>query len=129
MAYTYDLSTDVGKLRLLLPDSNAAAYVFEDADLEAFLSIEGDSLKRATALALETIASNEAMTLKVIRILDLQTDGAKTSDALLKRAGLLRSQAADEEAGDGMGWDVAEMVVDDFTWRERLLKQAQRVGG
>lgn len=122
MAFTYDVSTDRGKVRMLTPDSSATNYVFEDAEVDAFLSLEGD-VRRAAALALETIASNEALTLKVIRVLDLQTDGAKTSDALLKRAGLLRGQAEAADAASGDLFDWGEMVLDDFSARERLGAQ------
>lgn len=121
MAFSYDLSTNVGKIRVLIPDNKADAYVFEDDELAAFFVLEGNSLKRATALALETIASNEVMVLKVIRLLDISTDGAKVSDALLKRAERLRSQADDEETAANGGFDIAEMVVDQFGYREKTL--------
>lgn len=126
MAFTYDVSTDRGRVRMLIPDSSTSSYVFEDAEIDAFLSLEGDDVRRAAALALETIASNEALTLKVIRILDLQTDGAKTSDALLKRAALLRGQADAAEAASGDLFDWGEMVFDDFSARERLAAQYLR---
>lgn len=126
MAFTYDVSTDAGRVRMLVPDSNATSYVFEDEEVNAFLALEGGVVRRAAALALETIASNEALTLKVIKVLDLQTDGAKTSDALLKRAALLRSQAEADEAAEGGAFDWAEMVLDPFSARERLAKQALR---
>lgn len=125
MAFTYDVSTARGKVRMLIPDSSTASYVFDDAEIDAFLSMEGD-VRRATALALETLASNEALVLKVISILDLKTDGAKTADALLKRAGLLRGQADAVDAGDGALFDWVEIVVDDFSARERRINQALR---
>lgn len=121
MAFSYDLSTDVGKIRVLIPDNKGDAYVFEDDELAAFYALEGNSLKRAAALALETIASNEVMVLKIIRLLDISTDGAKVSDALLKRAEKLRSQADDEETAANGGFDIAEMVVDQFGYREKTL--------
>lgn len=124
MAFTYTLSTDAGKIRLLLPDNNASNYVFEDDEIDAFLSLEYSNVRRAAALALETIASNEAYVLKVIKLLDLQTDGAKTSDALLKRAKLLRDQADRADAAeDGGAWDIAEWTVSEFAKRERLNNQ------
>lgn len=119
MSFSYLLSTDVGKVRLLIPDNKADFYVFEDAEIQAFLTMES-SVKRAAALALETIASNETMVLKVIKLLDIQTDGAKVADALLKRAGLLRGQADDEEVAENAGFDVAEMVIDQFAYREKI---------
>ncbi len=125
MAFTYDLSTDAGKVRLLVPDNKAASYIFEDDEIDLFLALEG-GIKKATAMALETIASNEALVLKVIKLLDVQTDGAKVSDALLKRAALLRSQAEDDALADGDGFEIAEMVVDDFTYRDRVWKQGLR---
>lgn len=130
MAFTYSLATDAGKIRLLIPDNNASAYVFEDDEIDAFLSLENSNPRRATALALETIASNEALTLKVIELLDLKTDGAKTSDALLKRAALLRKQADDADAAeDGGSWDIAEWSVSEFAARELLYNQWLRGAG
>jgi hypothetical protein len=96
VAYPINLSSDVGRVRLLIPDRSLDLFVFQDEEIESFLEIEG-GVKLATALALETIASDIAMVDKVIRIMDLQTDGAKTSDALLARAKLLREQAEDAD--------------------------------
>jgi hypothetical protein len=126
MAFTYDVSTNRGKVRMLTPDSSATSYVFEDDEIDAFLALEGNDVRRGAALALETLASNEALVLKVIKVLDLQTDGAKTADALLKRAALLRGQADTAEAAGGELFDWAEMVVDPFSARERLASQMLR---
>ena len=127
MAFSFDLSSDLGKVRLLIPDRQPDEYVFHDADILAILEIE-DGIKRSTALALETIASDNAMTLKVIRLLDLSTDGAKVSDALLKRAQGLRDQADKEDESGEMGFEIAEMVYDDFSFREKIVKEAERSG-
>jgi len=127
MAFSFDLSSDLGKVRLLIPDRQPDEYVFDDVDILAFLEIE-DGVKRSAAIALETIASDNAMTLKVIRLLDLSTDGAKVSDALLKRAQGLRDQADKEDESGEMGFDIAEMVYDDFSFREKIVKEAERSG-
>lgn len=127
MAFTFDVSTNRGKVRLLVPDTSSSAYVFADAEIDAFLSIEASSVRRAAALALETLASNQALVLKVIKIMDLQTDGAKLSDALLKRADRLREQADFDDMADGDLFDWAEMVVDPFSARERYASQALQV--
>ena len=126
MSFSYIAGTDIATVRLLIMDTNAGAYVFEDAEITVFLGLE-TGVKRAAALALEVMASNEAFTLKVIRLLDLQTDGAKTADALMKRAATLRSQAeADDAATDGGAFDVAEWAVSDFAYRGMLFNQALR---
>lgn len=93
-----DVTTPLGQVRLLIPDRGGSLpdgtnfFVFGDDEIAAFLSIEGGSVRLAAALAIETIASDTAMVDKVIETLDLKTDGAKVSDALLKRAALLREQ-------------------------------------
>lgn len=123
MAFSFDVSTTVGKIRLLIPDSDAANHIFEDEEIDVFYSIEGSSIKRAAALGLETIARSEAMIQKVIRLLDLQTDGAALARELRLQAQELRKQADDEEFAEDAGFDIAEQVFDDFTYRERLRKQ------
>jgi hypothetical protein len=125
MAFTYDLTTNVGKIRLLIPDTDWANAVFSDEELTAFVSLESGSVRRAAALALETIAASEAMTLKVIKLLDVQTDGAKLAESLLARAKLLRQQAEADDADAGYaGFEIAEVIVDDFAWREQVINSS-----
>ena len=120
MTFTYDTSSNRGRVRLLIPDADVSNHVFEDDEIDAFLSLETD-VRRAAALALETIASSQAMTLKVIKLLDLQTDGASVAKSLMTRASALRGQAEDAEAmeEDG-GLEVIEMVTNDFGFRSRV---------
>lgn len=127
MPATYELSTDVGRVRLLIPDTQVDDAVFDDGEIETFLELEV-GVKRAAALALETIATNEALVLKVLKRLDVQTDGAKLLEALLKRAAVLRAQAdkADEDADDWDGFEVIEMVTNAFTARENRWNDYQR---
>lgn len=124
--FTYDTTTDRGRVRLLIPDATHESYVFEDEEIDAFLSLETD-VRRSAALALETIASSQAMTLKVIRLLDLQTDGASVARSLMTRASALRKQAEDAEAmeEDG-GFEVIEMVTNDFGFRSRVNSEYLR---
>lgn len=127
MAFNYVLSTDRGKVRLMIPDRVTPNHIFEDDEIDVFLSIEGSNIKRATAMALETIAADQVLVLKVITLMDLRTDGAAVGRELLKRAADLRKQADfDESAEDGGAFDIAEMVVDPFTERERIWKETQR---
>jgi len=128
MAFTYDLTTDRGLVRGLIPDRDISNYIFDDAEIDAFLTLESNDVRCATALALETMASNEAYVQKVIHLMDLTTNGAQTAAALMARAKLLREQslAAAIAALDEL--DYAEMVVNDFSGRERLEKEALRDG-
>lgn len=119
--FTYDLATDVGKIRLLIPDKAPDAFtVFTDQEIQAFLDLEGD-IRRAAAQALETMASNEAYVTKAVRNMDLTTDGPKVAAELRARASALRAQALELEALidlSGDAWDIAEMPLDPFAARE-----------
>lgn len=127
MSYTYVLINDIGKLRLIIPDRVEASAIFQDEELTMFLTLES-GLKRAAALALETIAADEALVQKVMTTqTGVQTNGAATAKALLERAARLRTQADEaDEADEGGLFDIAEMPVDAFAERERLYKQWQR---
>lgn len=129
MSFDYDVTTPTGKVRMNIPDKDAATAFWTDEEIQALLTQEGDNVKRATAAALEAMASNEAYVQKVVRLMDISTDGARVSSALLERADKLRAQADEEEAGeDGGALDVAEFGYDDFSRRERVAKEALRDG-
>lgn len=129
MTFTFDLTTEAGKTRLLIPDKVDNGHLFEDDEIEAFLDMEGDNRKRAAALALETAASDHALVLKVIRLLDLSTDGPAVARSLLERAIRLREQADNDEAAEEDGaFDIAEMVPTDFAYRERIWNETLRNG-
>ena len=127
MTFTYSvasLTSDLAQVRTLIPDTDSSNALFQDEQIAVFLSLES-GVRAATALALETIASNEVLIQKVIRIQDLSTDGAKMSDALLARAKRLRELSTEDEDTEAT-FAIAEWVVDDFTGRERIWKQGLR---
>lgn len=97
MAFTYDPTTDRGRVRLLLTDIDEPTAVFTDAEIDAFLDLENGSVKRAAAQAIDTNASNEVLASKVLKDHQLATDGAKAADALRKHAANLREQALGDE--------------------------------
>jgi hypothetical protein len=104
-----DFTTAEGQVRLLINDVNEARLIFADAEITAFLLLEGSNVKRAAAQAVDTIADNEALASKVITDHQLQTDGAKLADALRKRAKALRDQAdVEDEDGDGFFFGIVE---------------------
>lgn len=94
MAVPIDYTSDVGKVRLLISDVDADNVAFEDDDLQAFLDIEGGDVRLAAAQALETLASNEALLYKKIRVDGVsQVDGPAVAQSLLNRAAVLRERA------------------------------------
>ena len=127
MTYSYDLQTSVGKIRMLIPDHDASIVLCTDEEIAAFLGMEGSNVKRAAALALETIASDRALVLQVISSNDLSVNGAAVAKALTDRAKMLRDQADIEDAGvDGGAFDIAEQVPNEFAFRERTWNEMLR---
>lgn len=107
---TIDYATAVGQVRLLINDTKADE-VFSTEELDAFLDLEGGSVKRAAAQALDVIADDEALTSKAIRTQDLNTDGPKVADSLRKRAATLRAQADadDDDSESGFYFGVIDL--------------------
>jgi len=128
MPFTTDISTYIGLVRLRIFDRDIANPVFQDEDITSvYNTLERQSIKRTAAFFLETIATQEALILKVIKNLQLTTDGAKLADSLMKQAADLRSQADIEDSfGNDGAFDWAEQVFDVFSERELILKEILR---
>ena len=60
MAFTYNLATAAGRVRLLIGDRNASSYIFEDDEITEFLSIWSSDVALAAAQALRSIAADSA---------------------------------------------------------------------
>lgn len=103
-----DYTTHVGQVRLLAADVDEANLLLLDPQIEAFLAMEGGSVKLAAAQALDTIASSEALVSKVIRTQDLSTDGVKVAAELRARASELRRQVNDGDGDDAVGFDIVD---------------------
>lgn len=101
--------------------------LLSDASLADLIALEGGNDKLAAAAALDIIASSEALISKKIELLDLKTDGPAVANALRAHAKSLRDQVAAGVGIDAAGeFDWAELVVDEFSARERLVSQAIR---
>ena len=101
-----DFSSDGAKVRLLISDIDLSAPIFNDASVEAFLSLSGANVKRAAAAALLVIAVNETLVQKRLTLLDLKTDGPAEAEALRKLAAQYRAEADEEAAtaAGSLGW-------------------------
>jgi hypothetical protein len=123
--YTGALATDREKVRRLINDVDAGEPIFTDEELDGLMALR-DGVFRGAALALRTIAANEAYVLKVMTRGDLKTDGTATAAGLRAVATEFDEMATQAENEADGGFDWAEQVVNDFTARERLEKQALR---
>jgi hypothetical protein len=121
-------ATAIGQVRLLIPDveqldnlanpSVADAYIFNDAQIQAFLSMNKDNVKRSAAQAKLALATSEALINKVIKSYDFSTDGAKLGAELRAQAEQLQKDADRDELYDS--YDIFTIVPlsvkDDGDW-------------
>lgn len=120
-----DYTLPINQVRLLIPDTERLEdprdlrrepeYIFTDEQIAGYLAVAGDNVKRAAAYAINAIAASEALTLKVLKTDDKQTDGAKLADALGKRANSLLDEARREEREE-VGFDVIGYCVHPRDW-------------
>ena len=68
MAFTHDASTDRGKIRLLVYDTVETGAAFTDAEIDAFLEINGDSIWLAAADASRSLAARSAPKAFMLRL-------------------------------------------------------------
>jgi hypothetical protein len=101
--------------------------ILTDIQLQEFLDLEDDDIKLAAADAIDAIASNQVLVQKVIKVLDLQTDGAKVAEAMHKLAQDYRKQVLDADL-QGSEFDYAEQINDAPGLREKILKDWLREG-
>lgn len=117
--YPPDYASVVGQIRLLIPDveqledlanpTASAAYIFSDAQIQAFATLYSDNVKRAAAQAKLVLATSEALIGKVIRTADYTTDGAKLGAELRAQAKQLQDEADKDDLADS--YDTSFTVV------------------
>jgi hypothetical protein len=109
--------SDADKVRLLISDIDLDNPIFNHAAIEAFLSLSNNNIKRAAATALLTMAVNETLVQKRIRLLDLSTDGPAEAEALRQLAAQYRAEG-DMEAQGNIGWLALPDDIGQFDKRE-----------
>jgi hypothetical protein len=117
--YPPDYATAIGQARLLIPDTEqldnpanaeaSAEYLFNDSQIQAFLSLYSNNVKRAAAQAKLVLATSESLINKVIRTADYTTDGAKLGAELRAQAKQLQDEADKDDLADS--YDDSFIVV------------------
>ncbi len=99
MTATYDTSTDIGKIRLLIHDTDITATQFTDEELQIFLDL-GGTVYLAAALALESWAASLSESVDSEKIGDYSYS-KKSSEKKLNLAKQYRSVDSDTPV---IGW-------------------------
>lgn len=109
MTATYDLTDNIGKVRLLIGDTDvtpASDAHFTDEEISAFLTMADDSVNIAAAIALEAWASTLSSNAESERIGDYSYSKKEASNKLTL-AERLRNNEANTPASD---WSEMDLV-------------------
>lgn len=98
MAHTYDLATDIGKVRLLIGDTDISPTTdaqFSDEEIQVFLTMASNSILIAAAYALEAWASalTDSLTSEKIGDYAYTKKEAETKRALAKEYKLQEAES------------------------------------
>jgi hypothetical protein len=122
-SYTYNPTTTIGLLRLLVQDNDLSSVdaslpmeqrsaAFSDEELEQFLGLHGNDLYSAAAAVLRTWATSKQLIIVARRIGKADVDYGSIRADLLKMA-----EAFDDMATEGPADGVAEIAYDEFAAR------------
>lgn len=93
MSWTYDVSTERGKVRLLCTDSDPTSPVFDDSEIDVFLALAPAGVFSAAALACETWARSRSKLSQEVRNPDGTASRRYSIPELLALAKSLRQAA------------------------------------
>lgn len=117
MTATYDLETNVGKLRLLLQDTDTDDVIFQDEELQVFLSQKGNDLYLAASTVMLALANDKARLAKRKRASKYEHDLTKLANECREQAKVFREEAENIPADD-----YAEMGITAFQRRDIMRK-------
>lgn len=112
MTTTYDISTNVGKVRLKIGDTNTSDAVFTDEEIGIFLTNNDDSINLAAAEALEAWAAKYGASADTEKIGDYSYS-QKIIEKMLTMAKNLREADASGPVLDIASMDLATVPETD----------------
>ncbi|MBI4708238.1 MAG: hypothetical protein HY761_10010 [Candidatus Omnitrophica bacterium] len=121
MAFTFDPTTNLGKVRFLIGDMTDSGHVFEDATINAAISFTSSDLYAAAALCLYSLSASKALLAK-------RKAAGKYSEDLTAIAKECRETAkAYEEKSRSIPSEAqAEQFLTDFNYNQILQNKALR---
>lgn len=97
MAFTYDISTNRGRVRLNLSDTSATGYVFEDDEIDALLT-EAGTVDGATVGLLRVLLVNRARRVKSFSMQGLSLNDTAQIAAIKEAIGQFGGDVATVQA-------------------------------
>ena len=109
MACTYDLTTNLGKVRLLINDTDVVDCHFSDDEIDVFLVMASTSVLVAAAIALEAWAASLAENLESEKI----GDYSYTKKQAANKLALASRYRATDESTPYMTWASMDLTGED----------------
>ena len=121
MAFTYDLTTNLGKVRNLIGDAVDSGHILEDADINSFIAMANTDLYKAASLCLYRIAASKALLAKMKQAGDYKEDLRDIAKEVREAAKVYASMSENTPAEAQ-----AESFVNDFSYRDVLTRKDLR---
>lgn len=121
MAFTYNLSNNIGKIRNLIGDVLEASALLTDEEITSFLSMQANDLYMTAALCLRRIAANKVLVARVRKSGDFMEDTRDIVKNMMSVAKTYEdmSKSAPAEAD-------AETIYTDFNYQDIRFNRALR---
>jgi hypothetical protein len=127
MAFTYDLATNRGKVRLKIRDTDEAVptrQIFQDDEIDFFLTEAGGAdLNLAAAGALDAISANAALLAKATKIGDYSIDSKAMAEAVMKVAAHYRALSENAPAFDYAELNLSPFSEAELIWNDMVRNQ------
>ena len=121
MSFSYDLSTNVGKVRNLIRDVVQSTAILTDEEISANLTMKGNDIYATAALCCRSIATAKSLVAKMRKAGNYSEDSRSIYQAYLDLAKQYEEQALSVPA-DGN----AEVICTDFNYRELVQDKVHR---
>lgn len=111
MTFTYDPTTDIGKVRRTLPqEKSVATYSLTDEEIQSYLDDHGAVWQLAAAQALDDLATDQAYVLKITTnsAIGISVNAVSVCAELRARAKAMRDEYAATGDVDTAMFDVAQ---------------------
>lgn len=121
MAFTYNLSTNVGKVRNLVHDVTESTAIFSDDEITSILNLHDGDIFMAASTACLKIAMSKALTAKMRRAGDYWEDDREVMKHYREMSKVYR------EASENVPADAdVEVVYTDFNYNQILQNKSLR---
>jgi hypothetical protein len=124
MAATYDLTTDVGKVRLLIADTDVStdtSYDFSDEEIDVSIDMTINNFA-ASALLLRSLAANRARLSVSVKRGTMSEDLKQLATDLMEMARIYDEQSGADALETGGLEAIVEPSYEQFSYRRNIMK-------